>query len=77
MTRSPKCRAWSRIRTVVGVGVAVSMILIAQPLLAASSVGDSRSLAGTWRGQMNGQPAVDFKLVSSGPLRDGNVRRHR
>ena len=38
MTRSSQSRAWSRIRTLVAVGVAVSMILIAQPLLAASDV---------------------------------------
>ena len=68
MTRSPKGRAWSRIRTLVAVGVAVSMILIAQPLLAASDVVDRRSLAGTWRGKMDGLPAVDLTLVSSGQL---------
>ena len=71
MTRSPEHRESWRYRTARS--AFFSMLLCAVPALAASKATGPQSAAGIWRGEMNGQPAVEIRIVDSGHALSGTA----
>ena len=71
MTRSLEHREPWRHRTACS--AFFSILLSAVPALAASTSTGPHSAAGIWRGEMNGQPAVELKIVESGHSLSGTA----